>query len=189
MLPTDQPRFFDLISAVSADYLKQPSTFELESWWAGCKGFSLADVDRALRAHQADERDGKHAPKPMDVKRRLSVASSDSNRCAASDTTGRCTYPGIFADGTGGEGPWYCPWHRTEREGPEASRWIEVSREVPYEVARAKRAERMGVEGQRSSSVTETAHAIAKRHGNKPWQSSLSAYLPSHLQRDQEDAA
>ncbi len=170
MLPTEQARFFDLVAAICADYLKQPTQFELESWWAGCKGFSLADVDRALRAHQADEKDGKHMPKPMDVKRRLSTNSSNSNRCAATDTTGRCEYPGVFSDGTSGEGSWYCPWHREDRIGEQASRFIRASREIPYEIARQKRMDRMGLEGQRTAVVVDTAHGIALRHGDKPWQ-------------------
>jgi hypothetical protein len=57
-----------------------------------------------------------------------------------------------------------------DRAGPEAERWIEVSQSVPYATALAKRAERMLRESQRAPGVVHTAHAIALRHGNRPWQ-------------------
>ncbi len=142
MVPTDQPRFFDLIRRISADYLREPSPFELESWWSGCKAYALPDIERALLRHQADEREGKHAPKPNDVKRRLAAPTSGTGNCAASDPTGRCEYPGIFSSGTGGDGPWYCPWHARDQQGDEASKWIARSRRIPFDEARAKQAQR-----------------------------------------------
>jgi hypothetical protein len=187
MLPTEQPAFFALVSGVFGDYLKQPTTFELEAWWNGCRTFALSDVERALKAHQQDAKDGKHPPRPMDVKRHLSVATSDSATCAATDmAAGRCQYPGIFSDTTSGEGRWFCPWHRMEQVGPEAARWIEISHQIPYAEARAKRIDRMAAESLRAPGAVATSHAIALRHGNKPWQPATRMQWPGGLSPDEE---
>lgn len=186
MLPTEQPQLFAVIERVLRDYLKTPSAGDLESWWQGCKGFGLDDVERALKSHQADEKTGKWPPKPMDVKRRLSTSTKESARCAASSPSGRCEYPGIFSDGTGGEGHWYCPWHRMDRDSPEAEAWIERSRTIPFEVASAKRRERMKAEAIRAPAVVSTAQDIARRHGNRPWQTAI-AQIPFNGDLSEEE--
>jgi hypothetical protein len=185
MLPTEQPQLFAFVAEILAAYTKAPNAVELEAWWMTCKGWSLHDVQRAINAHVADEKDGKHAPRPIDVKR-LSVASSNSQRCAATCPAGACQYPGIFSDGTQGEGPWYCPWHRAERVGPEAEKWIERSFDIPYAVALEKRAARMAQESHRAPGVTNTAHGMALNarggHGN------VIQHLPAHLKPSEEAA-
>lgn len=189
MLPTEQPRFFELVADALAEYTKRPDQAELEAWWTTCKGLALADVERALKAHADHHDDGKRAPRPVDIRRRVAAGSAEGSRCAARDATGQCEYPGIFSDGTGGEGPWYCPWHRMERAGPEASRWIETSRNVPWEVASERRAKRMNIEATKAPGVVETAQAIARRHGDKPWQAGLAKLLPQRQESDESEAA
>jgi hypothetical protein len=85
-----------------------------------CRVFTLHDVERALAAHQMDPDDGKRAPRPIDVKRRL--------------------VSGVV------ERPKQADPHFAERIAQHYERSI------------------------RSPSVVATAHAIALRHGNKPWQ-------------------
>ena len=178
MLPTEQARFFETINRFLSAYGKFPEQRELEGWWIECKGLSLDALESALKSHKGDQERGERAPRPIDITRRMKAGARDAQRCAAADQTGQCEYPGIFSDGTSGEGPWHCPWHRTERAGPEASRWIDISRNVPYETARAKRMDRMTEDGKRTSIVVGVAHAIALRHGSRRWQTGLSDYLP-----------
>lgn len=174
MSPIEQSAFFQVVTEGLALYAREPSEKELLAWWSACKQFAMADVRRALASHSDDADEGKRAPRPIDIVRKIeSGSSSGGSQCAASDFTGRCQYPGIFSDGTSGEGPWFCPWHREERNGPDASRWIETSRKVPWEVARQKRIDRMNAEGTRTPGVVNTAHAIALRHGDRPWQAAL----------------
>ena len=130
------------------------------------KAYTLRDVERALVAHESDEHKGDRAPKPIDVKRRLSASSEGGQRCAAATAAGRCEYPGIFS---GGGRAWYCPWHHQNPAGPDASVWIERSAEIPFEHAAGKRAERIHAESTRAPVVVETAWDIAERHGNRPW--------------------
>lgn len=185
MLPTEQPQFLAFIASALAEYSKAPAPRELEDWWTSLRKFSLRDVERAIEAHQADEKDGKHSPRPIDVKRRLATVNEGGSRCAATSAVGSCQYPGIFSDATSGEGSWYCPWHRVERSGPEADAWIERSHKIPYEVARAKRIDRMNAEAQGTAAVRHTAHAIALRHGQKPWQGNATLNVPSGYGKDE----
>lgn len=170
MMPDEQPLFFALVTRALGEYVKAAAPAELEAWWGTCKRFGLMDLERAFKAHAEDDEDGKRAPRPIDIKRRLAQGTMDRQRCAAFDPTGQCEYPGIFSEGTSGGESFWCPWHFRDRAGPEASRWIERSREIPWEVAQAKRCERMTAEAIRAPAVVATAHAIAKRHGDKPWQ-------------------
>lgn len=180
MFPTEQPRFFELVTARLAQYVKAPSPAELEAWWATCRPFGIHDVERAMNLHEGDEKTNKHAPRPFDVKARLAVSSSDSARCAATSPVGRCSYPGLFSDGTSGESAWYCPYHRMERSGPEAEKWIERSGEIPWEVARDRRNARMLVDSQRAVGVVTIAHEMAIRTGNRtPHKTPL--HPPEHL--------
>lgn len=186
MLPTEQTRFFEIISRTLNAYGKFPDTRELEAWWHECRNLSLEGLDSALRSHREDQDRGERAPRPVDITRRMKVGNRDANKCAATDPTGRCEYPGIFSEGTGGDGPWYCPWHRIEHAGPEASAWIERSREIPYEVAKAKREERMTAEAQRTPTVIATAWDMA--HNARAPRGNFSSFIPPAMQRE-EDAA
>lgn len=169
MLPTEQARFFQVVAEQLGAYGKHPQQSDLEAWWRECRGMSIDALEAAFKVHRDDQERGERAPRPVDVTRRMRNGARDAQRCACVDTTGPCEYPGIFSDGTMGDGPWYCPWHRLDRVGPEAARWIEVSCKVPYEEALAKRRARMLGEAQRADGVVRTSHTIAKRHGNRPW--------------------
>jgi hypothetical protein len=79
MLRDEQPRLFEVVVAALAEYTKTPSTQELEQWWMTCRVFSLDAVERALKAHAVDPDDGKRAPRPVDVKRRLVIAAPRSD--------------------------------------------------------------------------------------------------------------
>lgn len=187
MLPTEQARFFEIITEALGAYGKFPSKQELNPWWIECRAMSLEGLEVALKAHKEDPDRGERAPRPVDLTRRLKTGNRDGQRCAASSPSGQCQYPGIFSDGTTGEGPWYCPWHRQDRVGPEAFRWIDISHNVPWEEASAKRTERMKAEGQRAAAVVDRSHAIALRHGTRPWQTGLAGLIPDSL-RDEEAA-
>lgn len=177
MTPLEQGQLFDTVIHALGAYTREPNQRELEGWWLHLKAYALRDVERALRAHEADEDDGKRAPRPVDVKRRLSTSGTTA-QCAARDGGGRCEYPGIFADATDGRGAWFCPWHREERAGSNASQIIAKSTEVAFETAYAKRIERIYGESARSPAVVNTAHAIALRHGDKPWRPREAFNLP-----------
>jgi hypothetical protein len=129
MLPTEQPGFFKLVTSALAAYVKQPTPAELEAWWGTCRVFTLKDVDRALAAHTMDSDDGKRAPRPIDVKRRL--------------------VSGVV-----------------ERDRPQAD---------PHMEERIARHREQSI---RAPSVVNTAWDIAKRHGDRPWQTGLDALLP-----------
>lgn len=190
MFPTEQTRLFELVIARLAQYVKSPSPGELEAWWTTCRPFALHDVERALDSHEGDEKTNKHAPRPFDVKARLSVSSSDSARCACTSPVGRCRYPGLFSEGTSGESTWYCPYHRMERTGPDAEKWIERSAEIPWEVARDRRNARLLADSQRAVSVVNLAHEMALRTGNRAPQK-IALHPPEHLRSglEVEDAA
>lgn len=173
MLPHDQDELLDAVTSTLALYSKKLTAEDQATWWSACRAFSLEDVRRVLRDLAADPAEGKFAPKPIDVKRRIEAEQGAANAgpatCAASGAAGRCAYPGIFSDSVTGSERWYCPWHREVKFGPDAERWIEVSHKVPFAEARAKRDLRMLEEGQRALGVVDTSHAIALRHGNRPW--------------------
>jgi hypothetical protein len=80
MLRTEQPQFMDLVRNTLAEYVKPATPTELESWWMTCKVFTLRDVQRALAAHVVDPDDGKRAPRPIDVKRRLMTGAMEAER-------------------------------------------------------------------------------------------------------------
>lgn len=184
MLPAERAKFFEIIEAALAAYIKFPNEKELEAWWNECKGLTLEGLHVAIKAHKADPDRGERAPRPADITRRLKTGAREGHQCASQDSTGRCEYPAIFSEGTMGDGPWHCPWHRLDRSGPEASRWIEISRNVPYTEALARRQQRMLAEAQRAPAVFSTAHAIALRHGNRPWQTE-----PFKVQLEREPGA
>lgn len=169
MMSVEQDKFLLLVRSALADYVKSPTQQELDTWWATCRGFLFVDVERALNAH-AEGENGARAPRPIDVKRILGSSTRSGAKCSVAGANGGCQYPGIFSEGSNGGGPWVCPWHRVDRVGPEAQRWIDVSQQVPYEEAQAKRAARMLAEAIRTPNVVETAHKIALRHGSRPWQ-------------------
>jgi hypothetical protein len=168
MMPLEQSEFFDVVLHALGGYGREATQRELEAWWGHLKHYGLRDVERALRAHEADADEGKRAPRPVDVKRRLSTNSA-SRQCAARNAAGQCAYVGLFSDGTTGDRLWFCPWHRQERAGPDASRIIEKSTEIAFADAYARRVDRIHADAARAPAVVDTAHAIALRHGNRPW--------------------
>jgi hypothetical protein len=184
MLPTEQARFFGIVADALGAYAKYPSPQDLEAWWRECQKFTLDALEVGLKSHKEDPDRGERAPRPADITRRLKTGSREGSRCADVDPTGRCEYQGVFSDGTLGEGSWYCPWHRLERSGPEASRFIEASRNYAEEGAFAKRLARYHAESIRAPSVVNTAWDIAKRHGNRPWQTGIADKLPEFLKRE-----
>ena len=186
MMAVEREKLAAVVSAALGAYSKAITPAEMEGWWGRCRDFSLADIERALKDHEDDPDDGKRAPRPVDVTRRLRAGTRTGSGCAARGVAGACQYPGIFSDDTHGSSTWWCPWHVRERSGPEAERWLQVSHDVPYETAAAKRAERMRGEATRTPGVVETAHAIALRHGNKPWQGTRFA---APINPDAEEAA
>ncbi len=139
MLPAEQPRLYELVTEALTLYDRAPTNEQLLAWWMACKVFAMHDVERALKAHQDDADDGKRAPRPIDVVRKLRSGTTAGSGCAAVDAVaGRCEYPGIWGDGTTGGGPSYCHWHLRERSGPIAARVIQMSHEIPYAEAMAK---------------------------------------------------
>lgn len=125
MLPHDQDKLFALVTDTLAAYAKVPTAQELGAWWATCRMFTLHDVERSLAAHQMDNDDGKRAPRPIDVKRRLVSGAVE----------------------------------RPRTEDPHFAERLEAYR----------------LQAIRSPAVVACAHAIALRHGNRPWQGSYAA--------------
>lgn len=189
MMGVEQERFIALVTDALGQYAKTPTAKEFEYWWAACRTFAFPDIERALKDHQNDSDDGKRAPRPVDVTRRLRAGTRSGSGCAAHGAAGNCQYPGIFSSDTHGSTTWWCPWHFTDSSGPEAERWIQVSHEVPYEVAAAKRKDRMLAEAIRAPGVVETAHAIARRHGDRPWQGKRFSVSPNGRVSFNEEAA
>lgn len=156
MLPTEQGKFFEAVTRSLSAYGRFPEQRDLEAWWHECRSMTLEGLEAALKSHRDDPDRGERAPRPVDITRRMKTGSRNAQQCAAVDHTGRCEYLGIFSDGTSGEGPWYCPWHREDRASEESSRWIEVSRRVRWDDAHAKRTARMAEEAQRAPTVATT---------------------------------
>jgi hypothetical protein len=67
--------------------------------------------------------------------------------------------------------------------------WIERSREVPWEIANAKRIERMLGESIRAKPVVNLAHTIALRHGQKSWQRGIKLPFNGELSDDERRIA
>lgn len=192
MMGVERERFSALVNSTLAGYSKTVTQVEADGWWAKCRDFDFLDIQRALKAHEEEPDDGKRAPRPVDISRRLRSGTRSGHGCAARGAAGACQYPGIFSTDTHGSSTWWCPWHAQDSSGPEAERWIQVSHEVPYAVAQAKRAERIHAESIRAPGVVETAQAIARRHGNKPWwQNGAQRFAdPRHtVNQDAEDPA
>lgn len=124
MMTFERPKLVAIVTAALAEYVKVPTATELDAWWGVCRVFNLADLERALRAHAMDPDDGKRAPRPVDMKRRLASPRRDPYEPGAA--------PSVSAE---------------QEERLEAYRLACI----------------------RSPSVRATAHAIALRHGNKPW--------------------
>lgn len=122
MMSMQRDEFTAAVTAALAEYVKAPTAAELDAWWGTCRVFSLEDVVRSLKAHAMDPDDGKRAPRPIDVKRRLV-----SPRRGESEPNVRPLDP--------------------ESERMRAYRQACIS----------------------SPSVRATAHAIALRHGDRPW--------------------
>lgn len=139
MMPDEQDRFFGIITRALGEYVREPSEGEFESWWAVCRHYPLDDVKAALKAHELDPDDGKRAPRPIDIKRRLYRPSAPE------------------------------PDQRARE--PVDSNSVSFIEQVKREA--------------RSPSVVNTAHAIALRHGNRPWWPDANRYgLPPRRQRE-----
>lgn len=186
MLPDEREKFIEVVTRALAAYGKHPTGEEFEAWWYECRGLSLEAVQAAFTAHRDDPERGERAPRPVDITRRMKAGQRDAGRCAARDANAQCAYPGLFSDGTGGDGPWWCPLHRVERAGPEASKRIAYSLETPWEDFRARQMAKRAGDGARSPAVVERAWDIAKRHGNRQWQIGAPFSLPGQ-QREAAD--
>lgn len=182
MLPTEQPEFFATVNQALAGYMKFPTPNELEAWWRECRGLSLDDVKAAIHSHRDDPDRGERAPRPIDITRRMRSHDASKTQCAARDANTRCAYPGLFSDGTAGEGPWWCAFHRVDRVGPAASEAIRQSLAIPFEEARAQQAARALEQAQRAPGVVNTAHEMALRIGNRPTRG-FGAQVPDSLRR------
>lgn len=171
MQPTDREgkrrQFAEIVTEALSRYDREVSPEALEVWMRTLADYGNDRVQAALDEHAESAEDGKRAPRPVDIWRRLNSSGGKGRQCAASSSAGMCQYPGVFSDATDGSGQWWCPWHRLHRTGPEADRYIEASRSVPWEVASAKRIERMGHEARGNPHVTALRERIAARMGRK----------------------
>jgi hypothetical protein len=165
MLPTEQAEFFRLVAATLNAYGRFPETRDLEVWWNECRGLSLDALDSALRSHREDPDRGERVPRPVDITRRMKVGRRDSSQCGVVDVTaGHCAYPGVFTDGTHGEGQkWYCPLHWIERTGEEAAKRIAYSQEVQWETFRERQVAKRLRESLSAPGVTELQARMADR--------------------------
>lgn len=154
-------------------YARDLTEDDLDTWMASLKAFDLERVRSALREHMEHADDGKRAPRPVDVWRRLTTGGGKGSQCAAASVgAGRCQYPGVFSDGTDGTGQWWCPWHRQHRAGPEADRYIEASKSIDFAEASRRRVERMNAEARESPAVlrlrAQMAGRVARRSEREP---------------------
>lgn len=167
MLHTERGAFAKLIARQLGAYAKSPTPDEIGMWFDQLERFTLEDIGRALESHANQSDDGKRAPRPIDVIRALRSGASGSEACSVSDAiNGRCQYPGVFSEGTSGGGPWYCSWHAHDRSGPDASRFIAASHDVPVRAAMAKRVERMNAQAHESPAVKSLRARLKAPRGN-----------------------
>jgi hypothetical protein len=93
------------------------------------------------------------------------------SRCCWNSGELQCRFPGTFSPGLNGGGPWKCVWHKElgsdaidQKAGAEivTRSHLWSGREDDYLAMRE-------TDHTNAPGVVHTAHAIAKRHGNKPW--------------------
>lgn len=185
MLPTERGEFARIIAGHLGAYAKIPTAEEITLWFEQLKNFSVDDIGRALDAHQHADEDGKRAPRPIDVIRRLRAGASGGDSCSVTWANGRCQFPGVFSESTNGGGPWFCSWHITDRSGPNSEAYIRASQDTPHSEALAKRVNRMNAEAADSPAVRAIRAKMAARvrpAGN------LGEFLPRHPGEDEEAA-
>lgn len=164
MHATDRDDLKNALTSALGMYDRELTDEAVDTWMATLRAFDLHSVRSALREHMEHPDEGKRPPRPVDVWRRLSSGGGKSAQCSAvSIANGRCQYPGVFSDATDGSGPWFCPWHREHRTGPDADRYIEASKSIDYAAAAAKRVERMNAEACESPYVLAIRSQIATR--------------------------
>lgn len=169
MLPTDRDALRQTLTSALGMYDRDASDEAVDTWLSALKAFDLARVRSAIRDHMDHPEDGKRAPRPVDIWRRLSHGGGKGSQCGVvAPDIGRCEYPGIFSDGTDGSGQWYCPWHREARTGPAAIAIIEQSRVTPYADAMAARVAKMNAGAAESPAVRRVREAMAARARTGP---------------------
>lgn len=169
MLPTDRDALAKTITSALGMYDREANDATIDTWMATLKAFDLERVRSALRDHMEHAEDGKRAPRPVDIWRRLSHGGGKGSQCGAvAPDVGRCDYPGIFSEGTDGSGQWYCPWHREARTGPAAIEIIEQSRFTPYADAFAARVAKLNAGAIDSPAVLRVRAAMASRVRHAP---------------------
>lgn len=167
MLDTDRDELRKALTSALGMYDRDITDDALDTWMSALRYYPIERVRNAIKAHMESADDGKRAPRPVDIWRRLSSGSGKSTTCAAATlAAGRCQYPGVFSDATDGSGQWWCPWHREMRIGPQADRYIEASKSVPYEEAARQRVARMSVEANDNPYVKALRERMAA-HGRK----------------------
>lgn len=164
MHPTDREDLRTALASALGMYDREITDDGLDTWMASLKAFDLETVRVAIRAHMEADDEGKRAPRPVDIWRRLTSGGGKGTQCSAvSVANGRCDYPGVFSDATDGRGQWWCPWHRQHRTGPEADRYIEASKSIDFGTAASKRIERMNAEARESPTVARVRAQMAEK--------------------------
>lgn len=152
-----------LVSALGM-YDRDANDQAVDTWYSALKAFDLARIRTAIRDHMDHPEDGKRAPRPVDIWRRLSHGGGKGSRCSATSLVhGRCEYPGVFSDSTDGSGQWWCPWHRDHRTGPQSEQAIEQSLTIEFADAARSRIERANAEAAQSPAVRRIREAMALR--------------------------
>lgn len=164
MLPTDRDAFATTLTSALGMYDREANDATVDTWMATLKAFDLARVRSALKDHMEHAEDGKRAPRPVDIWRRLTHGGGKGTQCAAvAPDVGRCQFPGVFSDSTDGSGQWYCPWHRSMRSGPDAVVAIERSSSLDFADVNARRIELANIAAVESPAVKRLRAAVTSR--------------------------
>ncbi len=122
--------------------------------------------DRSLKPNAKSCGCGWEAPdKPRRVEPALDL---DRWRCAWMAGPERCWSPGAVSHGTLGMSAWYCAAHLRCDDPSLGAKIVAESRNPKPRITN----------GYASPAVVNTAWDIAKRHGNKPWQTEHKFGLP-----------
>jgi len=163
MLDTDREELRQALASALGMYDRAVTDDALDTWMNALRYYPIDRVRAAIKAHMEHADDGKRAPRPVDIWRRLSNGGGKGSQCSAVTVgSGRCQYPGVLSDATDGSGQWWCPWHREHRNGPEADRYIEASKSVPFEEAMKQRVHRMGKEAANNPHVRRLRERMAE---------------------------
>lgn len=168
MQSIDREAFAQTLTSALAMYDREVTDQAIDTWMSTLKAHELGRVRQAIRDHMDHHEDGKRAPRPVDIWRRLNAGGGRGVQCAASSSAGRCRYPGVFSDATDGTGQWWCPWHRENREGVKADEAIEASANTPFDEAQRHRIARLNAEACASPSVRRLREQMSRRQHEVP---------------------